>query len=131
MLYSKKLVGFVIAVSMLGFAIAPAAQASSLTSTQISAIISLLQSFGADSSTIASVNAALGGTTTTNASCLNLSNNLTLGSSGGDVTSLQNYLINKGDLIGTSATGYYGYLTASAVGQLQISLGIVSSQSDS
>jgi peptidoglycan hydrolase-like protein with peptidoglycan-binding domain len=106
------------------------AHASSLTSTQLSAILSLLQSFGADQSTINNVSVALGGPNSTNASCLNLSGNLTLGSSGSDVTSLQDYLISKGDLTGTGTTGYYGYLTASAVGQLQISLGIVSFQSD-
>ncbi len=40
-------------------------QAAGLTSTQIGAIISLLQAFGADSATIANVNAALTGTPTT------------------------------------------------------------------
>ncbi len=40
------------------------AQASSLTTTQISAIVSLLQSFGADQNTINNVSVALGGSTT-------------------------------------------------------------------
>jgi hypothetical protein len=114
-----------------GFLAPAPAQASSLTSTQVSAILSLLQSFGADQGTISNVSAALGGSAPANTSCLNLSNNLTLGSSGSDVTSLQNYLIQKGDLTGTSATGYYGYLTVGAVGQLQLSLNIVSSSNDS
>jgi Putative peptidoglycan binding domain len=119
------------AVTLSLFAGAGMAQASSLTSTQVSAILSLLQSFGADQGTINNVSIALGGSPAPQSSCINLSSNFTLGSSGSDVTTLQNYLINKGELTGTSATGYYGYLTASAVGQLQVSLGIVSSQSDS
>lgn len=64
-------------------------------------------------------------------SCVNLSSNLTLGSSGNDITNLQNYLIAKGDLAAGNNTGYYGYITTSAVGQLQLSLGIVSSSNDS
>lgn len=65
-----------------------------------------------------------GGTQT---SCVDLSQNLTLGSNGSDVTSLQNYLIGKGYLDAQYNTGYYGFLTAQAVGKLQIDLGIVSS----
>jgi hypothetical protein len=106
------------------------AQASTLTSNQISAILSLLQSFGADQGTINSVSVTLGGSPAPQSSCLNLSSNLTPGLSGSDVTALQGYLINRGDLTGTNATGYYGYLTASAVGRLQISLGIASSPSE-
>jgi hypothetical protein len=127
--FTRFAVGATVALAL--FSAVGVAQASSLTSTQVSAILSLLQSFGADQGTINSVSTVLGGSPSANTSCLNLSNNLTLGSSGSDVASLQNYLISKGDLTGTNATGYYGYLTASAVGQLQISLGIVSSQSDS
>ena len=43
---------------------------------------------------------------------------------------LQNYLIKKGYLGADSATGYYGFLTAQAVGKLQVTLGIVSSNTD-
>src|SRR5665213_301050 len=64
------------------------------------------------------------------APCVNLSSDLTLGSTGGDVTNLQNYLIAKGDLSPQYNTGYYGFLTAQAVGKLQVSLGIVSSSND-
>ena len=52
--------GLAMAVSMFSFA--PMAQAA-LTSTQVSAIVSLLQSFGADASTIANVQASLTGGT--------------------------------------------------------------------
>src|SRR3989344_6700668 len=55
--------GLAMATSMLAFA--PIAQAA-LTSTQVSAIIALLTSFGADSTTIANVQASLtGGTPST------------------------------------------------------------------
>ena len=67
---------------------------------------------------------------TTSTSCVDLSSNLTLGSSGSDVTKLQNYLANKG-YFDRGATGYYGFVTAQAVGKLQLSLGIVSSVNDS
>src|SRR3989344_6392329 len=78
-----------------------------LTQSQISAIISLLQSFGADPSVIANVRAALGGTVFTPMSCVSLTRDLTLGSHDpapggtGDVSQLQNYLIAKGYLTGT------------------------------
>ncbi|MDP2593970.1 MAG: peptidoglycan-binding protein, partial [bacterium] len=101
-----------------------------LTEAQVSAIISLLQSFGADASVIAKVRVALGGNVTPPSSCLNISRNFTLGSTGNDVSNLQNYLIGEGYLTGTNATGYYGSLTAQAVGKLQVALGIVSSASD-
>src|SRR3989338_3932723 len=67
-------------------------------------------------------------------SCVTLNNTLTLGSkdtaAGSDVTRLQNYLIAKGYLDAQYATGYYGFITAQAVGKLQMNLGIVSSAND-
>ncbi len=68
----------------------PMAQAA-LTNSQISAILGLLSSFGADSSVIANVQASLtGGTTTTGGDqfCYNFTRNLTVGSNGGDVDAL-------------------------------------------
>src|SRR3989344_7442726 len=73
-----------------------------------------------------------GGTAST--SCVTLNNTLTLGSkdtpAGSDVTNLQNYLIKKGYLDADNATGYFGFLTAQAVGKMQIALGLLSSESD-
>ena len=46
-----------------------------------------------------------------------------------DVTRLQHYL-QRNDYMSAKATGYYGFITAQAVGKLQIALGIVSSESD-
>ncbi len=130
MFSSKKFAGLVVALSLFAFALAPAVRADGLNATQISSILSMLQAFGADQSVINNVSAALGGSASaTNQSCLNLSQNLTLGSTGSDVTNLQNYLAQKG-YFSAGATGYYGFVTAQAVGQLQLSLGIVSSQND-
>ncbi|MDO8518516.1 MAG: hypothetical protein Q7S26_04485 [bacterium] len=49
------------------------AQASSLTSAQISAIISLLQAFNADPAVVANVQAQLGGSSTSSQSCSDFS----------------------------------------------------------
>jgi N-acetylmuramoyl-L-alanine amidase len=51
--------------------------------------------------------------------------NLTVGSRGADVTALQNHLIAKGYLAST-ATGYFGGLTKSALVKLQKEMGLPS-----
>lgn len=63
-------------------------------------------------------------------SCVDLHGTLTLGINSPDVNNLQNYLIGKGHLDAQYKTGYYGFLTAQAVGKLQLELGLVSSASD-
>ncbi len=50
--------------------------------------------------------------------------NLTLGSTGGDVTRLQNWLIGKGFAIPAGATGYFGAQTQTALARYQASVGI-------
>ena len=52
---------------------------------------------------------------------MTLNRDLTAGSTGSDVTNLQNYLIAEGYLSAGYNTGYYGSLTTQAVGKLQIS----------
>ncbi len=110
--------GLAMALSMLAFA--PMAQAA-LTASQVSAIVSLLQSFGADASTIANVQASLTGgtpvttpTTTTSGSCA-FTRSLTIGATGADVTCLQKALIAGGYSIPVGATGYFGTQTRAAV----------------
>ena len=125
----KKLavLGAVLAFSALAFPALSAA--SSLTSQQVSAILSLLQSFGANSSTIANVQAALTGqpsTGTASASCVSLTSDLYAGETdaqtNGQVSRLQSFL-------NVNPTGYFGPLTEQAVQNYQSSHGIVSSGS--
>jgi hypothetical protein len=97
--------GVAVAASLLvsAFAIAPSAQAAALTQSQISSIVSLLQSFGADAQTIANVQASLngqptsggstGGSTGGTASCsVSWTRDLQQGSTGSDVMALQKTL---------------------------------------
>jgi len=109
------------------------ADAASLTTAQISSILSLLSSFGASSATIANVNAALTGTavtttTTTTGSMstgsCSFSADLTTGSTGTAVTCLQDYLIAGGFSIPAGATGYFGAETVAAVAAWQSAHGV-------
>jgi len=59
-----------------------------------------------------------------NSICIKLTRTLSFGSTGADVTSLQNYLKSKGHLA-VNSTGYYGVLTQDAVEKFQKSEGIV------
>ena len=98
---------------------------SALTSAQVSAIISLLQSFGADAATIANVQASLtGGTPSGSTGSATFTRDLSSGSTGADVTALQNWLIAKGFSIPAGATGYFGTQTKAAVAAYQASKGI-------
>lgn len=55
---------------------------------------------------------------------MTFSKDLTLGSSGADVTALQNWLISKGHAIAAGATGYFGAQTKAALSAYQASAGI-------
>ena len=112
--------GLAMATSMLS--LAPMAHAAALTDTQVSSILSLLSSFGADSTTIANVKASLTGgtpttttTTATTTSSCSFTKDLTMKSSGADVTCLQQALIAGGYSIPAGATGYFGNQTKTAV----------------
>ncbi|MCC7500790.1 peptidoglycan-binding protein [Candidatus Nomurabacteria bacterium] len=110
-----------VAAGLIGaVAIAPA-QAASLSSTQVQAIVNLLQSFGADSGTIANVTAALngqatGGTSggsTSGGACPALSRDLQQGSSGADVMALQAFLNGSADtMVAASGAGAPGMETS-------------------
>src|SRR3989344_3928171 len=113
--------GLAMATSMLS--LAPIAHAAALTSAQVSAIISLLSSFGADASTIANVQASLtGGTPSTPAtpgtSSCSFSRTLTIGSQGADVTCLQNALIGGGFGISAGGAGDFRTPTPNATAPL-------------
>ena len=101
------------------------AQAAALTQVQVNAIIGLLQSFGASASVVANVQSALTGqpttgTTATTNNCSTITTGLTIGSTGQAVTSLQQTLINAGDLNISAPTGYFGNATFSAFKAWQI-----------
>jgi peptidoglycan hydrolase-like protein with peptidoglycan-binding domain len=107
-----------------------ATHAASLTSSQISAIVSLLQSFGADSATIANVQTSLsGGTSATGggqAFCYKFNTNLTVGSSGADVVALREALSRDGIAPFTTLndTPVFDENTAGAVVRFQAKYGI-------
>ncbi len=129
-----------VAAGLIGaVAIAPA-QAASLSSTQVQAIVNLLQSFGADSATIANVTAALSGQPTSGGStggstagaCPALARDLQQGSSGSDVMALQAFLNASADtrvsVSGAGAPGLetstFGPATKAAVVKFQIKFSI-------
>jgi len=120
--------GLAMATSMLS--LAPIAHAATLTDAQVQSILGLLTSFGANSATIANVQAALtgqpttGGGTTSGTTACSFSRNLTIGSQGADVTCLQQALINGGFSVPAGATGYFGTQTRTAVASWQSSKNI-------
>ncbi len=133
-----------IAIASLGLAFP--AQAAGLTDTQIQAILSLLSSFGADSSTIANVNASLHGqagssaapATTPNdnensgvsgvSTCPALTRTLSRGATdittNGEVSALQSFLTDYYNLGDPITSGYFGVLTEKYVRQFQAQQGI-------
>ncbi|MFQ5788224.1 MAG: peptidoglycan-binding protein, partial [Thermodesulfobacteriota bacterium] len=135
-------IAFKIAIGVMGVAFAFAllfgsvtqAQAA-LTTSQVDAIISLLESFGADAATINNVRVSLAGgtpTTTGGGSSASVcpftwSTSLTSGSSGADVKALQQFLNADSDTqiassgVGSagSETDFFGSLTKAAVIKFQ------------
>lgn len=91
------------------------AQAAALTQGQISAVVTLLQSFGVDQTTINSVQVALGGTPTNTSTswCHTFNTDLQIGNSGSEVTALQTALQKEGFSVQVSGT--FDEATASAV----------------
>src|ERR1043166_6441249 len=132
-------VGVAVAITLMGAAAVAPAQAAGLSAAQIQSILSLLSSFGADSATIANVNAALHGQATggtggnPNAgACPALSRSLQMGSSGSDVKALQVFL-NGSATTQVAAAGagspglestYFGGLTKAAVIRFQSANGV-------
>ncbi|MEK7088262.1 MAG: peptidoglycan-binding protein [Patescibacteria group bacterium] len=126
-------VGLTLAVAVAFGAVSPVS-AAALTQAQIDAIIGLLQSFGADQSTISNVQASLTGGTptggTTGGYVFNA--NLTMGSKGADVMNLQKVLNSDANTqVAASGVGsagnessYFGALTKAAVIKFQNKYGI-------
>lgn len=131
-------------------------KAASLTTDQVNAIVSLLQSFGADASTVADVQLTLSGqkqngnphagkghiaSSTASTTpwgtppgqigkmlCIALNRNLGVGSHGDDVRKLQEMLAQDLSVgFNASSTGYFGPMTAKAMMRFQIHYKISSS----
>src|SRR3989338_4129498 len=105
-----------------GAAIAvPLVASAAVTEAQIQSIISLLQSFGADQTTVNNVNSSLRGQAApgagTSAAC-NFTRDLTVGSKGDDVTCLQGYLSVS------PQSGFFGPITKAAVANWQSANGV-------
>jgi len=126
-------VGLALAVAVAGVAVPVSAAA--LTQAQIDAIIGLLQSFGADQSTISNVQTSLTGGTPTGGGAVGsyvFNVNLTMGSTGADVMNLQKVLNSDvSTQVAASGVGsagnessYFGGLTKAAVIKFQNKYGI-------
>lgn len=116
---SVKLAGVLTAVA---FAVT-ASSASALTITP--ELIALLQGLGVSSDVIATLTVASGGSTgSSSAACGPFTRDLTMGSTGSDVTTLQNFLMGAGQSIPAGATGYFGSQTQSALSAWQAANGV-------
>ncbi len=138
----------VVACCLFSFAM-PRAHAAALTESQKEAIVNLLASFNADAEVVSNVRGALDGVKTRvsgsdtympekrddkpmlgekralPAVCAVLTRALKKGSSGDDVTALQAFLQQTGDLRATSTTNYFGAVTERALQMWQTRMGIV------
>lgn len=141
MTITQKLTTFVAAFALVAAMVmtlaAPVAHAA-LTESQIQSILSLLSSFGADQATIDNVNASLRGQTPSggtsggsSASCSQFTRDLTLGSTGADVQSLQVILNANGAQVAASGAGspgsestYFGALSQAALAKWQAAHGV-------
>ncbi|OGF62022.1 hypothetical protein A2926_01520 [Candidatus Giovannonibacteria bacterium RIFCSPLOWO2_01_FULL_44_40] len=118
------------AVLLTGSSAVPLVANAALTEAQIQSILSLLQSFGSDQTTINNVNSSLrglptSGATTVSAGACSFSRDLTMGAKGDDVTCLQNYLTSTGHYsYSGGATGYFGSVTKNAAAAWQAANGV-------
>lgn len=127
MKYKAKLNSILVSAATIGLLsggamLVPAVASAALTEAQIQSIISLLQSFGADQTTVNNVNNSLRGLPAAGsgaaAGACGFTRDLTVGSRGDDVTCLQGYL-------GVSPqSGYFGPLTKAAASKWQSDNGV-------
>jgi hypothetical protein len=116
-------VGLGLAASLL---LGVSVQAASAQSMSLAQLVNLFISLGiipADKAAAAQA-AITGSSTSAPASSYVFNNNLTVGSTGADVTALQNVLVSGGYLASGLNTGYFGALTQAAVSKWQVASGI-------
>lgn len=96
------------------------------STNSIAKVAAVLAMVGLVASSFAAFAPAAGAqTTTTSASAsVTFTRDLTVGSTGADVTALQNWLISKGFAISAGATGYFGAQTKAALAAYQAANGI-------
>jgi peptidoglycan hydrolase-like protein with peptidoglycan-binding domain len=113
---SKAVVAFVTAAMIFSAFVVPA-KAQTITMDQLLAQIAQLQ---------AQIAALQGGSTqlTTGGNCAAIPAPLTMGSTGANVTALQNYLISSGESIPAGATGFFGSQTKAALASWQSKNGV-------
>ncbi len=110
----KTLVGFaVVALALVAVTSASAATTPSVADLQAQ-IAQLMQQIAA----------LTGGSSTVGSTSYTFTRDLTVGSTGADVTALQNYLISKGMSIPAGATGTFGAQTKAALTAYQASVGL-------
>ena len=88
------------------------------TNNMVAKLAAALAVVGLVASSVAVFAPANAQTTTTSAS-VTFTRDLTIGSTGADVTALQNWLISKGYAIAAGATGYFGAQTQAALAKYQ------------
>lgn len=137
---------------LLVYAVLPAsARAASLSSEQMQTVVSLLKSYGVESSVLGNVQLALTGASREEilkamgvgmgmgsstkpssalpapGACVALARTLTRGAAGDDVADLQAFLQKTGDLKEASTTNYFGPVTEAALKAWQVREGVVAS----
>ncbi len=112
-----KIAAVVAGLGLVAMSFASFAPAKAATDAEMQAQITQLLA------TIASLQAQLGGGSNASTAML-FTSDLTIGSTGPEVTSLQGWLIKKGFAIPAGATGYFGAQTASALAAYQASVAI-------
>ncbi len=112
-----KIAAVVAGLGLVATSFAFAAPAAKAQTTDLQAQITALLA------QIATLQAQIGGGASAGAS-VNFSNNLTVGSTGADVSALQKWLISKGHVIAAGATGTFGAQTKAALMAYQASAGI-------
>ncbi len=94
------------------------------TNNMVAKLAAALAVLGLVASSVVAFAPAAGAQTTTTSASVTFTRDLTIGSTGADVTALQNWLISKGYAIAAGATGYFGAQTQAALAKYQAAKGI-------